>query len=298
MPEPNAAEVLNADVAEKDNAEELTAAAAQTAGAEDTEALAKPDDETKRKGGWLRKLSKAEQERDFWREEALRNRGDKPAQSKPAEAVEEKPPVKPVRPKASDFSGDDAWDKFQAARDKFEDDLVEYTDRVTDFKLKQAEKTKQVTAEQQTIANNFATQVAEAKERYEDFEEVAFNEDIPMTAAVHHAIVRSKYGAEIAYYLGQHPDEAERISKLEPVDAIMEIGEIAKEVKSRIASQQSAADKEDKEDKPAPQAATSRAPRPVAPVRRQASAAVSTEPDDKDDWKTWERKRLAQLAQR
>lgn len=288
MANEQAAEVLQ-DVAEKVNAEESTTAGPKAG--EETDAQATQtgtDGEGKRKGGWLRKLTKAEQERDFWRDEALRNRPKESAPVK-AETVEDKPPVRPVRPKESDFSD---YEKFAAARDKYEDAILDYGEKVAEYKVREADKGREQKAKEQEMSSGWAARVAEAKKTKPDFEEVAFSPDIPMSNAVMHAIVTSELGTEVAYWLGQNPDEAERISALEPVAAIREIGKI----ESRLTGTQSAADKE--EDKPEPPAAaTSRAPRPPDTVRK-ARSTDSTELRDDLPYKEWERRRNAQLALR
>lgn len=285
MPEPNAAEVLEQDGPETDNAE-VVANAGPEGGEGDPQANANPtdDEQQRRKGGWLRKLSKAEQERDFWREEALRNRGKEPEkQQEPPK--EDKPPVKPTRPKLADFPTledyEKAQDKYDEDRDKYEDAKAEYRERQSDARRQQQSKT-------QEVADSWATQVAEAETRYPDFKEVAFNKDIPFSNVMLEAVVTSDVGTDIAYELGKNPDLAEKIFKMNPVAATREIGKI----EARIEARNAAAEKEEKEEP----AATTRAPRPVSPVRRQS--ASNSEPTDEDDYKTWERKRNAQIKAR
>lgn len=288
MPETQSAEVLQ-DVAGKVNAEELSNAGPKAGEDVDPQAAQnETDGENKRKGGWLRKLTKAEQERDFWRDEALRNRPKEAAPVK-AETVEDKPPVRPVRPKESDFAD---YEKFAAARDKYEDALLDYTDRVADYRVREAEKGREQKAKEQEVSSGWAARVAEAEKDHPDFVEVACSPDVPMSNAVMHAIVTSDAGTEVAYWLGQNPDEAERISALEPVAAIREIGKI----EARLTGTQPAADKEAKEEKEPP-VATSRAPRPPDTVRK-ARSTDSTELRDDLPYKEWERRRNAQLAQR
>ena len=279
MADQESAEVLEQDGPEQET-EESTAAAEQ-AGEGSPEK--QTDDEThKRPGGWLRKLSKAEQERDFWREEALRNRPAK-TETQQAQQQEDKPPVKP---KMEDFPGEDGWQKYEAAKDKYFEDLTDYKSKkaVENFKTES-----QKQSQQQEVANGWAAQCAEAEKDLTDFKAVAFSEDVPMTQAMMDAILTSDLGARIAYELGKNPAEAERISKLNPVVAIREIGKI----ESRIASTKSAAEEdEDKE----PPAATTRAPRPPVPVRKTTSADTGL----RDDlpYKEWERRRIAEIARK
>lgn len=290
------AEVLNEDVA-TNNAEELTNAVADDAGEVDPQATQNPtDDERRRKGGWLRKLTKAEQERDFWREEALRNRNGQEKTANEQPQAEEKPPVKPSKPKMADFpvskyeTADKAYAAYEDAVDKYEESRDKYTDEKIAWELKQHEsKTQQRTADQR-VADDWATRVAEAKEKYPDYAEVAFNKELPLTPVMANAILKHKLGTDIAYELGKNPDEAERIAKLDAMEQVMEIGAIA----SRIAAKAPAVDKDEEEETNNLPAAASRAPRPPTPVRR--GAAANTEPSDSDDFKTWVKKREKQIA--
>lgn len=245
------------------------------------------DDETRGKklSGAQRqklKLERARQERDFWREEALKNR---PAAAQEPEArtvQEDKPPAKPTRPKVEDFADFAAYDaavvKYDADRDQYLEDKLAYELRQREVKGRQQ-------AERQTVAEKFANQIGESRKQHADYDETVFTEDVPMSQAMHDAIVTSDHGAEVAYFLGKNPDEAERIAVLPPIAAIREIGKI----ESRIAGTKPAAEEEEQESP----AAASRAPRPPSPVRRTSGA--SSEPHDSDDYKTWLRKREAQL---
>lgn len=279
MANEQAAEVLEQDGPKpQDNAEELANAAAVKAGDVDPQATENDhDDEThKRLGGWQRKIKKLETEREILIE-ALRKGGGNAQAQQSQQAQEAKAPVKP---KAADFTGADAWEKYEEAKDKYFEELA-------DFKAKDAVKQyrneSQQRSEQEKVVNGFAQQCAEAKAEFPDFEAVSFSQDTPMTDAMRDAIVTSDFGALIAYELGKNPDEAERIAKLNPIAAIREIGKI----ESRIADKKAAAE---------PDAATTRAPRPPSPVRKTTS--VNSEPDDKDDFKTWLKKREAQLARK
>ena len=57
-----------------------------------------------------------------------------------------------------------------------------------------------------------------------------FNNGVPVTPAMSEAMADSEHTAEIAYYLGENIEEAERIAKLPPYRAVMEIGKIEAKV--------------------------------------------------------------------
>lgn len=289
MPETQTAEVLKQDGPTQDDAEVLTNANPE-GGEVDPQANANETDAEghKRLGGWQRKIKKLQEQNETLLE-ALRKVGGEPAKTKvESEPVEDKAPVKPIRPKSTDFSD---WDKYEEALVKYETDRDEYHEKNLAYQLRQQETVKQKTNEQQQIADGWASQVAEARKTHADYDEVSFNEETPMSAPMMHAIVTSELGAEIAYELGKNPDEAERIAQLGSVAAIREIGKI----EARIAGTK-AATETDKEDKEEPPVATTRAPKPPSTVKRPVG--TNNEPDDKDDYKTWERKRIAQINAR
>lgn len=292
MSNENTAEVLDQDGPKQDTAEELAAAAAAQAGAVDLQANENDlDDETehKRLGGWQRKIKRLEAERETLIETLRKVGGNaQTSQTQTATQQEDKPPAKPVRPKMADFTGADAWEHYEAAREKYDDDRDKYHEDNLSYQLRRQDVVKQQKSEQEKIVNSFAQQCDELEKEVPDFKEVAFSENVAMSDAMRDAILTSEFGARIALELGKNPAEAERIAKLNPVVAIREIGKI----ESRISSAKQATE-ENKDDL---QVATSRAPRPPSPVRRTSS--VNIDPDDKDDYKTWLKKREAQLARK
>jgi hypothetical protein len=66
----------------------------------------------------------------------------------------------------------------------------------------------------------------EARTKYEDFEQVAYNPRLPITQVMAETIQASDVGPEVAYYLGSNPKEADRIAKLSPFLQAKEIGKI------------------------------------------------------------------------
>lgn len=104
--------------------------------------------------------------------------------------------------------------------------------------------------EQQTqILEAYRDREEEARDKYDDFEQVAYNPNLPITTAMAEAIRESDVGPDVAYYLGANPKEADRISRLSPTSQAKEIGKI----EAKIA------------DNP-PIKKTSSAPAPIAPV--------------------------------
>lgn len=94
----------------------------------------------------------------------------------------------------------------------------------------------------------------QAREKYEDFEQVALNPKLPITDVMAESIRASDVGPDVAYYLGANPKEADRIARLPPLLQAKEIGKI--EVK--VASEP-------------PVRKTTSAPAPLRPVSARAS---------------------------
>lgn len=127
---------------------------------------------------------------------------------------------------------------------------------------------------QAQVESEWQSRQEEARRRYEDFDEVAFANDLPITDGMAEAIKLAENGPEIAYYLGKNPGEAERISELTGAKAIIEIGRIEERLLAR--------------------AKRSGAPPPVSPVKSKASGNPDPLSDKAsiDKWMAERRKHL------
>jgi hypothetical protein len=83
-------------------------------------------------------------------------------------------------------------------------------------------------------------------------------DDVQLTQSVQDSIMDSKYGADIAYYMAQNKDDAQRILSLPPKAADREIGRIESYIEQSLKS------------KPAVPP-VSNAPKPVQPPRATSS---------------------------
>lgn len=71
-----------------------------------------------------------------------------------------------------------------------------------------------------------------------DYEEVTNRDDIQLSPAMTQFLLNDEQGAEVAYYLGKNPDEAERVLKIEnPVRQVAEMGRIAVRVTAKTVVQ-------------------------------------------------------------
>jgi hypothetical protein len=94
----------------------------------------------------------------------------------------------------------------------------------------------------------------QARDRYDDFEQVAYNPKLPITTIMADTIRASEVGPEVAYYLGTNIKETERIARLPPILQAKEIGKI----EAKLA------------DNP-PIKRTTSAPAPITPVTARGS---------------------------
>ncbi len=74
------------------------------------------------------------------------------------------------------------------------------------------------------VAAEFAEQVADAKGRYQDFEQVAFT--APISDELAQMVAESEVGADLAYFLGSNTEIAQQVSSLPPIQAARELGRI------------------------------------------------------------------------
>jgi len=103
----------------------------------------------------------------------------------------------------------------------------------------------------------------EARVKYDDFEQVAYNPTLRITDVMAQTIQASDLGPDLAYHLGSNPKEAERIARLPPFLQAKEIGKI----EAKLA------------DNP-PVKKTTSAPAPIAPVTARASSASTYDTTD------------------
>jgi hypothetical protein len=108
--------------------------------------------------------------------------------------------------------------------------------------------------QQAVIMEQYHDKEEEVRGKYDDFDQVAYNPNLPITDVMAETIRASEIGPELAYHLGSNPKEAERIARLSPFLQAKEIGKI----EAKLA------------DAP-PVKKTSSAPAPISPVTARAT---------------------------
>ena len=80
--------------------------------------------------------------------------------------------------------------------------------------------------EQLALVEAYHDREEQAREKYDDFEQVVYNRNLPITDVMAQTIQASEIGPDVAYYLGSNPKEADRIARLSPFLQAKEIGRI------------------------------------------------------------------------
>ena len=83
-----------------------------------------------------------------------------------------------------------------------------------------------VQRQQTEVLGAYHDREEEARNKYDDFEQVAYNPSLKITTVMAQTIQSSDIGPDVAYYLGANPKEADRISRLAPYVQAKEIGRI------------------------------------------------------------------------
>ena len=229
----------------------------------------------KRLGGWQRKIVRLEQERDLWREEALKGRTPQAASAPQAP----KPPARPTPEQFADSAGVIDWGKYGEAETKWLQDQIE-------FGIQSREAAR--TAEAATAAYRNEEKEILSDPEWEDYREVVANRPRYSEAMVVQIVKSGELGPYMDYYLSLHPEEAQEIFSIrDKDDQVAAMGEVRAKIRSLLAEADSGEEVEETEP-PKPKAA-----KPIKPVTKPApSTAAPTENDDAD---TWAKKRWAQV---
>ena len=101
-----------------------------------------------------------------------------------------------------------------------------YAEALATQKAEELLRQREMQKQHREILDAYGEREEEARNKYEDFEQVAYNPSLPITTVMAQTIQASDIGPEVAYYLGANPKEADRISKLAPFLQAKEIGKV------------------------------------------------------------------------
>ena len=113
------------------------------------------------------------------------------------------------------------------------------------------------------VLESYQEREESARDKYDDFEQVAYNPKLSITNVMAETIQSSDIGPELAYYLGSNPKDAERISRMTPLSQAKEIGKI----EAKLASSP-------------PVKKTTSAPAPISPVTARSSGSPAFDTTD------------------
>jgi hypothetical protein len=154
------------------------------------------------------------------------------------------PPAEPLKP--DDFTNAQA-----------------YADAMAERKAQELLAQREAEAERVAMLDAYQDREEDARTKYDDFEQVAYNPKLPVTETMAQTIQASEMGPDVIYWLGSNPKEADRIARLSPLLQAREIGKI----EARLGANP-------------PAKKTSTAPAPIAPVTARTASAPAYDTTD------------------
>ena len=155
-----------------------------------------------------------------------------------------------------------------ATADQFESTEA-YADALAYQKAEELIAKREAAKQQSQVLESYHDLEEEARTKYDDFEQVAYNPKLPITNVMAETIQSSDIGPELAYYLGSNPKEADRISRMTPLSQAKEIGKIEAKLVSSP-----------------PVRKTTSAPSPISPVTARSIGSPSHDTTDPRSIKT------------
>jgi len=139
----------------------------------------------------------------------------------------------------------------------------DYVEALADQRAEQKIAEREQRKQQAEILETYHDKEEVVRAKYDDFEQVAYNPNLPITTVMAQSIQASDNGPEVAYHLGANPREAERISRLSPIMQAKEIGKIEAQLTANP-----------------PVKKTSNAPAPISPVSARSSGSPAYDTTD------------------
>lgn len=142
-------------------------------------------------------------------------------------------------------------------------DAQSYAEAMAEQKAQELLARREAVQQQTAVLDAYHDREEEARVKYDDFEQVAYNPNLRVTDAMAQTIQASDIGPDVIYYLGTNPKESERIARLPVLLQAKEIGKLEAKLVS---------------DPPVKR--TSTAPAPIAPVTARTSGSNSYDTTD------------------
>lgn len=130
----------------------------------------------------------------------------------------------------------------------------DYAEALAERKAEELLAKREAARQQAELLESYHEREETVRDKYDDFEQVAYNPNLPVTEVMAQSIQASDIGPEVLYWLGSNPNEATRIARLNPILQAKEIGKIEASLSSNP-----------------PARKTSTAPAPIAPVTARSN---------------------------
>lgn len=211
----------------------------------DSEGEQKPEGQKKPKNGFSERITEVIAQRKAAEERAAA------AEARAAE-LEAKLAPKP----AADAKPDPATytDHF-----KYAEDLANWSAKNALSERDRADREQREADRQAEMRTQWNAKQEKARAAHEDHDDVIAQSTIMVPNHVRDAIIESDSGPELLYYLAQNPEHAERIGKMTPARAGIELGKIEAKLEAPAAAAPKAEAKAAAE--------VSRAPEPITPLK-------------------------------
>lgn len=149
------------------------------------------------------------------------------------------------------------------------DNAARYAEALAEQKAQEMLRQREAAQQQAKLLETYHEKEEEARGKYDDFEQVAYNPSLPVTDVMAQSIQASDIGPDVIYWLGSNPKEASRIANLSPILQAKEIGKI----EAKLANDP-------------PLKKTSTAPAPIAPVTARSTSSPAYDTTDPRSLKT------------
>jgi len=154
------------------------------------------------------------------------------------------------------------------APDQYES-VEAYAEALAVQKAEQMIEQREQQRQQHEILESYHDKEEDARAKYDDFEQVAYNPSVPITQVMAQSIQASDVGPDLAYYLGTNIKEAERIARLAPILQAKEIGRLEAKIANEPVTKK-----------------TTSAPAPITPVTAKGSGSPAYDTTDPRSVKT------------
>lgn len=196
-----------------------------------------------------RRVSDAERERDYWKQEAMK--------TSKQQDVAQKVDVKPV----ASANGKPKADEYET-HEEYVEALAEWKadQRWAEKEAKQKET--QLKTEYQKNVESFQAKVQDFAKKHDDYEDVMESvDDIIAPVHVQHLLIESENGPALMYELAKNRDALAKICSLSPLAAAREIGVFEAKISSKDQPKQI-------------KQLTTKAPAPISPVGSNTASAT------------------------